>query len=294
MLKVKSNKKDINDRAIIVEDTQTWQDIFRGPLEDNGLVVTVADNLQDATALVDRHFYHVAVLDLALDPDDDGNRDGMKILRRLFELWEGTGSILISGIGTMEIGWEAGFYQALSVIEKGRFNLDSYAQIVQMGLEQAKKNLSKQSFGVDYLAAAQPATLLVDKISRTLDPVGKYFTLNDLVKDLLRGLNPFFRYRGELDAQINENSKEVTIRLWTRALGQPLLVKLGGDEAIQDEVDAMVNNPDKLRAAGYDEIIKVSRSKNIAGIVYSLLEDDFENYIRLKTVRDFEIDLNIE
>lgn len=260
-----TDMRDNQAKAIVVEDTKTWQDIFKTPLEEDlSLTVTVASSLEEAEFHINQEFYHLAVLDLALDPENDANRDGMKILQHLNDLDDGTVRILISGIGTMEIGYEAGLYGALSVLEKGKFKLEEYVPLIIMGLDRANQNISAKSVGVDFLAGPEPIVIWTGNVIGALNTHG-YQPLDRFAKSLLNGMNPFLRYKQEPGAILDAPNGVVTINLWSKMLRSAILVKFGKRSAIEPE------------SAGQN-LIRTHESGDLFGVVQTtdLAFDDFD------------------
>lgn len=267
-------------RAIVVEDTEDWQDRFKGYLEEAGFEVIIAPSLGKADFLINRYFFHLAVVDLALDPKDDTNRDGLKVLKKIQDLNEGTCSMLISGVGTMEIGWEAGFHGAITVIEKRHFEMqvDKYIAQAKLGLAQAKDKLSKYHVGIDFLAGPEPIVVWVDGVMRTFSPKRGYATLDQFSSRLLKGLYPLLRLKSQLTANIDKDSRTGSVCLWSKNLGSPIFVKFGNTEIIQSEVESMVENEKKLKESGYEELLRSYQLENLAGVVYLLSGPDFEQF----------------
>jgi len=88
-------------KILISDDDRYWREsIFPDLLATSGFQILTASTLDETLALLDRHFFHIIVVDLCLDPSDESNRDGIQTLRRAKSLGEGTRSIVLTGHGT--------------------------------------------------------------------------------------------------------------------------------------------------------------------------------------------------
>src|SRR5690349_11302029 len=94
-------------KCLIVEDDPRWKKILLGVVEEAGFHVSAASSLQEARTLIERRFFHVAIVDLSLT-SDDSDQSGLRILGWLRDLGEGTQSILVTGHGTLAVGFDVG------------------------------------------------------------------------------------------------------------------------------------------------------------------------------------------
>ena len=112
-------------RALIVDDDSRWRTILSEILSELGCMIT-------ATAAPPARLdgYDLAVLDIALDPNDAGNRDGLTLLRRLAR--SGTRCLMLSGwINTdvqAEIEQEP---HVLGVLRKDGFQRATFVNLIQ-------------------------------------------------------------------------------------------------------------------------------------------------------------------
>ena len=87
---------DNKPRILVVEDDIRWQEIYSEALEKRDYEVNVVGNKNSAFDALDKMFFHAAIVDLKLT-DNDKNRDGLDVLRRIWALDEGTRAIVGSG-----------------------------------------------------------------------------------------------------------------------------------------------------------------------------------------------------
>jgi DNA-binding NarL/FixJ family response regulator len=93
-------------RALVVEDNPGWQEILAEILGDLGLAVDVAGDAAGASARIAAGGYRLAVVDLSLRAEDEGNQEGLAVLRAL-AAHPGCEAILLTGFATVEIAVSA-------------------------------------------------------------------------------------------------------------------------------------------------------------------------------------------
>ena len=128
-------------RALIVEDIATWVYTFNRAARRAGASEVVAcESLTGATEALRSARFDVAILDIGLDPDDDQNSDGIKVLEAIRQTdGDGTRCVLVTG-------WQGG----------DRMDLQSYAQ---------------QKFGVDwaFMKEKYDARSVIAKLTELLE-----------------------------------------------------------------------------------------------------------------------------
>lgn len=274
-------------QALVVDDTTDWREILEAPLIEEGLRTTVTDNFESAIDLIASNFYHVAAIDLSLEPGNDRNRDGMIILENIKSLWEPTSTIMVSGVGTMEIGWAAGSNGAISVMEKGKFNAAVYRETVRQGVDRATELLKKIHFTLEELAVSTNSFIMINKMLEALSPDGGYMVLNTLMRRALTNLNPFMYYRSEPDPQIMPEAETVVVRLWSKASGHAILVKLGKRDQIEDEAGENTEHAAAPGAPPGSRLLRAVYENNLGALVYSDPTEVHSSFYRLADLRDF-------
>ncbi|HEY3345695.1 MAG TPA: response regulator [Anaerolineaceae bacterium] len=105
---------DSKNRALVVEDDPSWQQILGEILRDAGLVVDLAENLAGAVELIRAAPHRIAVLDLSLGGSDHRNQEGLQVLDAVCRQDPGCVSIILTGFATVEVAVSA-------IQEKGAF-----------------------------------------------------------------------------------------------------------------------------------------------------------------------------
>ena len=118
-------------RALIVEDDRSWQQIISEILSDCGLDVDLATNLDDAVHELKSKPHRVAVVDLSLSPNDHNNTDGLRVLDSVHRLDPNCRAILLTGFATVELAVAAlTDYGAFTFLRKESFHRSQFRDIV--------------------------------------------------------------------------------------------------------------------------------------------------------------------
>lgn len=83
---------------LIVEDVQSWQEIFKRYLQKEPFNISVASNYQEAVALIERQAFDLVILDVHLSEIPD-NIDGLLIAKKLWLEHGQVKIILVTGTG---------------------------------------------------------------------------------------------------------------------------------------------------------------------------------------------------
>jgi DNA-binding NarL/FixJ family response regulator len=122
-------------RALIVEDSSSWQQILTEILTDEALQVDVVDSLDAAVETLRATPHRLAVVDLSLSGNDYQNRDGLDVLDAVRRFDPGCMVILLTGFATVELAVDVlAEYNALSCLRKEAFNRVEFRGLVRRAL----------------------------------------------------------------------------------------------------------------------------------------------------------------
>ncbi len=125
-------------RALVVEDDGGWRDILAEILTDQGLDVDAAADLPSARAAIGARAHHLAVVDLSLRPDDQGNQDGLAVLAELRSAEPACVPILLTGFATVELAVAAlKDFGAYTCLRKETFRRVEFKDVVRQILSSA-------------------------------------------------------------------------------------------------------------------------------------------------------------
>src|SRR5437660_1332521 len=89
---------DMRPRILIVEDIEDMREVWRAVFERADYRADGAATAEAAQRAIDRCTYHVALVDIMLAGRDDvSDRSGVKVLKYLRDLAEGTRALVLSG-----------------------------------------------------------------------------------------------------------------------------------------------------------------------------------------------------
>ena len=126
------------NRALVVEDDLSWQQILKEILSDCGLEVDVAGNLNDAVIVLKDHPHRLAVVDLSLSLNDHNNLDGLRVLDAVRKLDPNCRALLLTGFATVELAVTAlTDYDAFTFLRKESFNRGQFRDLIYRMLASA-------------------------------------------------------------------------------------------------------------------------------------------------------------
>ena len=123
------------NRALVVEDDRSWQQILTEILSDAGLIVDVADNFNSAVEKLRTYPHRLAVVDLSLGGIDHHNQDGLRVLDAIRRADPTCVSLLLTGFATVELAVEVmRQYGALTCMRKEEFRRVAFRGAVNEAL----------------------------------------------------------------------------------------------------------------------------------------------------------------
>jgi CheY-like chemotaxis protein len=106
--------------VLVVDDNHSWVENYEEALGDLGYCAHAAFDLETALNLLDRKFFHVAIVDVRLDETDKDNLQGLDVLQRIWELDEGTAAIMVSGFPMTDLLPSFMAYQVFDFVKRER------------------------------------------------------------------------------------------------------------------------------------------------------------------------------
>jgi len=89
-------------RILLVEDIRDWQEQLRSILQREGYQVLTVSTYKEALELLRRTTFPLVIVDLRLNPTDESNREGLKLLKDLAEEFR-IPAIVITAYGDEEV-----------------------------------------------------------------------------------------------------------------------------------------------------------------------------------------------
>jgi DNA-binding NtrC family response regulator len=91
------NRMEHRHSVLVVEDDPSWQMNYEEILEEEGYLVELAANKEEAAHKLRERTFDVAIVDLRLVDDDPRNRDGAEVVKLMHDLKVPTRAIVKSG-----------------------------------------------------------------------------------------------------------------------------------------------------------------------------------------------------
>ncbi|MBX3013730.1 MAG: response regulator [Caldilineaceae bacterium] len=233
-----------NLKVLLVEDAPVHIEIMQRHLADQAVELVVATNKSDALYLLKERYFHVALLDIKLDGDDDsGNQDGLEIAKTIQAADEATSVIMLTGFGTVQRTREALLkYGASDFLEKSKYEKEELVVIIEKVAEQALTRFQKK-----YITPINEHTFISQESLAKMKAELRYeqqegFT--GLLTDLLQPLLPVL-----CTPQANEqiitaaDGVRFSSHYWSRMEGKGVRVAVGPRDAIRDQIQAYETQP---------------------------------------------------
>jgi CheY-like chemotaxis protein len=261
-------------KVLIVEDEATWRKLYRKVLEKEGYHIRAAGSLPEVLDLLDRHFFHAAIVDIRLVDSQPGNQDGIEAVKRIAQADEGTRVIVITAFGTIRMTRDAfKQYNVFEFMEKQTHDQAGFCQVVKQAVEEAESQaMERRGRGLglrDLIQGFSPQEIQKALASGGLEE------LEALVKGLLYDFYPLLPDREETRL-IEREAKPAMVEVcyWSRMSGQPILARFGRRRAIEEEVCAYDEHPEESRVR-----LNVRIGHHFGGIVYQAPDLSWERFI---------------
>jgi ActR/RegA family two-component response regulator len=260
-------------KVLIVEDEATWRKLYKKVLGKEGYRIWTAGSLSAALNLLDRHFFHVAVIDIRLVDNQPGNQDGIEVVKRISQADEGTRAIIITAFGTIQMTRDAfKEYDVFEFMEKQTHDKARFCQVVEQAAEKARRqilNRKVRGLGLrDLIRGFSPQEIQEALASGGLEE------LDTLFRSLLYDFYPLLPDRQKARL-IEREGKPVMVEAcyWSRMSGQPIVVRFGRRPDVEQEARAFDEHPQELRTK-----LKVRTSDHFGGIVYQASDLSWERF----------------
>ncbi len=286
---------DTKPRALVVEDTVSWQENYREILDHSGFHVVTVEDLAAALDALTKQFFHIAIIDLELK-GQSGNRDGREVIKLIWSLDEGTRYLVSTGKGDISMFNEFSTMGIFSfteipdidqarmkemeaydgVIAKERDSLDKIHKDVESALDKSWR---------DYIKHQRKQSPF--KVVKGFDPKniqrslrgGKNEELHPFLSALVRPLYPWLNSKSG-STEIRDASGEVIAFesiCWSRALGHAVAIRFGKRDRYEESLkqigiaDGCGGSATELYRAPLEE----NAQQPFKGVVYKL-DMDFD------------------
>jgi DNA-binding NarL/FixJ family response regulator len=246
-----------------VDDNRSWVENYEEALSDQEYVTRSAFDLGSALSLLDRQFFHVAIVDVRLDDADKDNLQGLDVLQRIWELDEGTAAIVVSGFPMTDLLPSLMAYQVFDFVKRER-EPDAIAKQYRSAafIKGVIDKLGSPAEALERVERASSAARRAHSKRKWLQsPFGFFRGLSSKdVQASLRGAGmvelwpflgslcrPLFPWTHSAQAAVRvfdrKDSQDCGVAAienfaWSRALGKPVVVRFGPTSAFARSMDA--------------------------------------------------------
>jgi len=273
-------------KVLIVEDLPRWQNMIARFLGSD-YTLYFAQTLDEAVNLLDRYFFHVALVDLKLDEKDPENWEGMEVVKRVSQLKHGTQFIVFTSYPTPENVREAAIeYGAFDSIDKAKRGTDAtfMRDLVARAVDEAQRihfGRVESELGITTLI---PASLCERETLTELFQIRTLDKLQWLLEQVFRGLCPVRLDPGTF--RVDENERRIQAVYWSKAIGIPVLVVIGREESVAEY------RPSELVQGGEKRLLTQKHAEHteppLLGVVYQLEDANLEHFVDLPLRRTME------
>lgn len=266
------------ERVLVVEDLPESRRTFSRDMTLAGYSVDTAGSLEEALNRVENKTYHVAVIDLSLDPNDRDNRDGMKIIRRIHELNEGTKCIILTSFEDLDVAIEG--YEELGLVKYlkkiGGPPSRDLVSVVDEASQKARINELGEYPSLLLLLAGEKesAVLWIDLALRTLKPSNGLAGLDTFLSGLCRGLTPLHPRKEGIPTEIDEEQKCLHGDFWSKSLGKAVSIL-----AYPEVLGGRILAEGKLVIAKEENLLRKHEKAKLIGFVHILEEADRSEFV---------------
>jgi ActR/RegA family two-component response regulator len=260
-------------KVLIVEDEATWRKLYQKVLEKEGYQVWTAGSLSEALDLLERRFFHVAVVDVRLVDNQPGNQDGIEVVKKISLADEGTGAIIITAFGTIQMTRDAfKQYKVFEFMEKQTHDQNRFCQVVEQAVEEARSQVMHRKarrLGLrDLIIGFSPQEIQEALASGGLEE------LDALFQGLIYDFHPLLPDRqGARLIEREGKPTMVEVCSWSRMSGQPILVRFGRRQDVEEEAREFDKRPQESRAK-----LTMRTSDHFGGIVYQASDLSWERF----------------
>jgi DNA-binding NarL/FixJ family response regulator len=179
------------NRALVVDDDPSWQEILSEILTDSGLPVDICDSLPTAVQQLHKTVYRLAVVDLSLGGKDHHNQDGLEVLQAIQHLQPSCMGLLLTGYADVELAVQSiQEYGAYTCLRKEAFRRVEFRETIRQALAAAPVSGTSAAAGrtstpeTDPMGSQPPASWVMRSLALVVeDDAGWRSLLAELLND---------------------------------------------------------------------------------------------------------------
>ena len=241
------------EKILIVEDDEEWRGIYERAVRDAGSEagfaheIEVAEDLDSADRLIDATKFAVAIVDVGLDVEVDGNIDGLKVMAKIRSMDDETSIIVVtgrSGQDVLEITRNAlKDHNAFDTVSKSSVTPSKISELVAEGLVSYRKAAAasreraggRRAVG-DELRGEVPSMNWDDRVMRATEFRSSALNFYDFLNGLLGRYLPLVHRPEEQPVTVDSSLGLVHGDFWSRAIGAAIVVCFGAEASFDQAI----------------------------------------------------------
>jgi CheY-like chemotaxis protein len=276
-------------QILILEDEPSWQSIYMDITSEMGYSCRIVDNAPDALRKLVQGFYHVVIVDLSLVKDDPRNLDGMKVLKLMRRMNEGTQGVVSTGYAfpkSIRDAFKEG--EAFDLIEKGEDTKSDIDTVIRNAVSTAKKHMNAYSVspsalikGLNSESLERHIGIQRNQFERILDTIvylsGELLdNKSDIVEhDEFLSLAESPRlYQHSKPIRFLDKNKVAVIVYWSRNLENAILIRISTRQQVKQECEFFVAHPEEAQKLGLMRVSRPFYAGNYGGLIYVVEENE--------------------
>jgi CheY-like chemotaxis protein len=270
-------------QILLVEDDPKVYLTLQRRLTGEGYVVTLAPNYAEARIQLDLKHFHLAIIDVCLDPDDDSDRSGIRLMKDVYELGlrDVMPCIIVTAYGT-----KAMVLQMLQNLGAARF-IEKEAYYLTPLFDAIREILGeyKISFSLEYVADTrqrleQGARYIWAHEANWPAPERLVQEIEDLLGKLLYGARSLWidrTFAGLSGSFVMEAHPS-----WAVNLGQSVIIKVGRRSKTKVEETNYHDFVHGILMGRYATQLSAAYTRHLGALLYTFIDVEVENTIDFK------------
>jgi CheY-like chemotaxis protein len=279
-------------RILIVDDDPKWCEQLVETLQKNGFLAEAVSTVSEALHRMHQALFHVLVLDIRMDKNDESNKEGITLLRELDQqdLSEPIKVIMLSAYGTID-RMRTAFreYEVADFLLKDKKFTEGVLLESILGVFSRHMHINL-ALQVDW-PSRNKAELAVLNLEVSGTRVKRKTPLQYQMAQELDDLICRLFYDAEsvgIQLLPSGRSGTVVIRIQpyysTRGVGNEVIVKFGESKKIEQEYNNFKQYVQPFIGGGRcTTVLDVRRTPHLGGIIYSLLGTSSDNLVDFGT-----------
>ncbi len=240
---IKPNKP----KVLVVEDEETFRNLHINRLSRLGYSVLTAETQEEAVILINRHFFHAAILDISLNVEDNANREGMEILELIHNKNNGTGIIMVTAFPRHTYVRDAfKDFNVVDFLDKATYELLDFINAAEKAVAAAEIIISEKKEAFEQSVSAYDNYF--QQLASSLAGSGAMRVtrkdVSQLFKRLVKPMIPIVEKHelARIDEGDNETEKASPVfehTYWSYFFGELVRIRIGQREQIIKEVEKL-------------------------------------------------------